>query len=331
MLSGYCYDVAHSHSRRRFLQVGGTVVGASGLAGCLGNIRGQGGDDEETLEIAVGSWNVMETIIVGYMFYDVINENTQHTVVDQMNYGNNEETWEGFKNRAFHTYLDYTGTMWLTKEPVGEEALDDPQEQYEAVKEQMERAHDLRLLEMADFGNSFALAAPPATLSAADIETLSDLAAYVNAGNYDLQVAMQEDFYTRNDGWFELTDHYGFDEQALQEWESQGGVVQTDIGIEASLVDRGDVDIGLVYMTDAQPEFYNLELIEDDESFWPPYNLVPVVAEEKATETVVAELNKVLRALADATTMQNLNGRVTIDDEPPHEVATSFLQTADVI
>lgn len=323
------------HSRRRILQTGTTVlIAGAGLGGCLDSATNETTPttNDAVMEIGVGSWNFTEQEILGYLLYELLSENTSHTVIDSIRYGNNDETWEGFKQRDFHTYVDYTGTLWFAKEPVGEQTFADPQAQYEAVKEQMETAHDLRLLAMTSFENSFSFTAKPATLDTTGIENLSDVAAYVNAGNYDLQIAMQRDFYGRADGWSALTDHYGFDSAALQEWETEhDGVVQTDIGLEASMVVHDQVDIGLVYTTRAVLIEHDLELIADDRDFWPPYNLVPVIATAKATEPVVREINKIPATLTDAATMQRLNARVDIDGESPQAVARSFLQENEVI
>jgi glycine betaine/choline ABC-type transport system substrate-binding protein len=333
--------MARRQSRRSVLRACGTgIVIATGTAGCVGNgDEGSDSDGDDTgetensdiSEIIVGSKNFTENIILGYMIFEIIENNTDVLPIDEMNYGNNAETFEGFRNREIHTYWDYTGTMWMADPPTHDEAISDPQEQYEAVKEQMESEYDLRVLDRTDFENTWVFFALPDELEGTGVDTLSDLAAYVNDGNYEIQLAVEDDFFERPDGWPELTDHYGFGEEALEEWESQGGVVVTDVGLAYDEVQYRDADVGLGYSTDAQLAQSEYERIEDDNDFWPPYNLVPVIAEEKTSETIVAEINKIPPAIGDAGMMQSLNARVNIDGESERQVARSFLESEGVI
>lgn len=318
--------------RREVLRTGGSaLVCVGGFAGCLSD-ESDGGDGTESLEITVGSKNFTENIILGQMTFQVLAENTEHAVVDETNYGDNAETWDGFTAGAFDTYWDYLGTLWLVHPPRADEpVLESAQAQYDAVVEQMEGAHDLRLLDMTPFGNSFAFMADSETIGDTDVRSISDLATYVNDGNYDVTVVVEDDFYQRSDGWPALTDHYGFEEAHLANWAEQGGIMIVSPGLTYDEVRAGNADIGLAYTTNAQLDAYDLQLLDDDRSFWPFYNLVPVIREENAPDGVRREVNRVVAALDSADTMQSLNARVVVDNESPKEVARSFLSARDVI
>jgi len=346
-------------SRRKALKRGGTALVTAGfVAGCSGEGGGGGGGGTETSgggggdgglsQITVGSWTYTEQVILGYLSYEILDANTDITVVDEVDYGNNAEVFEGFtrtnayadrddlpdpETRAFQTYWDYTGTMWAANPPThSDPILASSQAQYDAVKEEMESEYDLTILEMTSFENSFGWAGDPEFIDETGIETVSALAEYVNSGNYDVTIAIQSDFYNRTDGWQAMLDHYEFEDSAVQTWENDhDGVVRTEIGVEASEVDQGNANIGLVYTTDATINEYDLRIIEDDQAFWPFYNLTPVVADEAATDPVITELNKLPSALGDATTMRRLNGRVSIDEEDPQAVARSFLSDEGLI
>lgn len=324
--------MASDKSRREVLRAGGvSLLVSGGIAGCVGDDDGDAGTDSGVSEIVVGSKNFTENIILGYMTFEVIDNNTDVLPIDEMNYGNNAETLDGFVERDLHTYWDYTGTMWVADQPTHDERFDEPQEQYEAVKAEMESEYEMQILDPTSFENTWAFFALPGDLDGTGVETLSDLAAYVNDGNYDITVAVEDDFFERTDGWPELTDYYGFDDQHLQAWESAGGVVVVDVGLSYDEVKYREADVGLGYTTDAQLAQSEFDIIEDDRNFWPYYNLVPVVAEEKATDGIVTELNKIPPAIGDAGTMQDLNARVNVDGESERQVARSFLESADVI
>jgi glycine betaine/choline ABC-type transport system substrate-binding protein len=302
----------------------------SGLAGCLSDESGGGNGTD--LEITVGSKNFTENIILGQMTIQVLTENTDHAVIDETNYGDNGETWEGFTAGAFDTYWDYLGTLWLVHPPQADEAvLESAQAQYDAAVEQMEGAHDLHILEMTPFENSYAFMADPETIAETDIQTVNDLAAYVNRGNYDITIVIEDDFHQRSDGWPALTDHYGFDEMHLANWADASGIMIVSPGLTYDEVRRGNADVGLAYTTKAQIDTYDFQLLDDDGNFWPFYNLVPVVDEAKAPDDVQRELNRVIDALDSAETMQTLNARVVVDEENPKEVARSFLSSRGVI
>ncbi|WP_049921033.1 glycine betaine ABC transporter substrate-binding protein [Halopiger djelfimassiliensis] len=325
-------EVNERVSRRTLLATGGTVAGVGVLAGCLGDDESEdGGGGGSDSEIVVGSKNFTESIVLSYMAYEVLDSNTDVSVVDETNYGNNAETWEGFTNREIDFYWDYTGTLWLTNPPQNDDPVVGQEAQYEAVKEEMESEHDLEVLEMAPFEDTWSLMASPETLEETGVETISDIAAAVNDGDYDLSIAVEDDFYERNDGWPGLIDHYEFEDDAVEEWEASDGVVVVNVGLTYDEVHIGTADIGLAYSTNAQLDTYGLALIEDDQNFWPAYNPVPVIASEKSSSAVQSELNEIGPAIGGPETMQELNARVDVDGEDPQDVAHSFLSENGVI
>jgi osmoprotectant transport system substrate-binding protein len=309
------------------------------LAGCSqlsndgnGTKSGGGSSDEQALEISVGSWTYAEQKILGYMYYEMLKQNTDHSVIDQVNYGNHAEVWKGFQDRKLEVYPDYTGTMWASGTPLEREPVTESmQAQYDALKQELESQFDLQVLEMTSFQNSFGLAAKESWIEQTGVTTISDLAEYINGGNYDLIIAMQKDFYGRSDGWPGLTSHYGIDDGDVEALENNDGVLQTNIGAEAGAVDKGNADVALVYTTDATIERYDLQVITDDQSFWPYYNIIPIVADGVAEESIITQLNKVPAALGEAATMRTLNGKVSIDNEDPQTVAQDFLGNEGLI
>lgn len=333
-------------TRRQVVKRAGAVGIASSLAGCQ-ETNTQTTETDQSLEIGVGSWSFAEQYILGQMFYAMLSEQTEHQLFREIGYGSNAAVFEGFTarrayedrtdlsdpdERAFHVYADYTGTMWQANPPTNEQPKQTPESQYTAVKAQMETEYDLSVLDMTPFQNSFAFAMKPEDAETYGIETLSDLAASVNSGNYELTVAMQQDFYDRTDGWTRLKEHYGFNDEQANTWENQqDGIELTEIGAEAGYLNQGQVDIGLVYTTDPQIDEYGLTIIEDDQQFWPYYNIVPVVANEVAVPDVKTQLNSVIGALTSVSTMRRLNGRVINDGADPAKVARSYLESEGLL
>lgn len=325
--------MTNSRTRRDILRRSGVGLAVSaGFAGCLGTASEQSrpASASET-PLIVGSKNFTENVILGYMSYEVLQENTDIPVEARTNYGNNAKTYAGFRNRDFHTYWTYVGTMWLVDEPRNEEPIRGPDEQYQALKTQMEDRYDIRILDRTSFENTYVFFTSPAFARQTGIETISDLAAAVNSGTYDITVAVEDDFSRRNDGWPALTDHYGFEDERVDEWRERGGLIVVDPGLGYDELRFGTADIALGYSTNALLEEMDVVILDDDQNFWPHYHLIPVLAAERASDTVVTELNKLPDVLDSAETMQWLNARVDLQGETPQQVAQSFLTAENVI
>jgi osmoprotectant transport system substrate-binding protein len=289
------------------------------------------GSEGESIQISVGSKNFTEQVLLGTLAIEILRENTAATVLDNTDFGNTETCREGIVNGDIHVFWEYIGTAWFWWQPQMEESLGTAQDAYTRVTEHVESNYELTTLDMTPFENSFELFALPETIEETGIETISDLAAYVNDGGYDIRIALEDEFYQRGDGWPGLVDHYGFERQALERWDDNGGIVIIDPGLGYDMVDQVDAEIGLGYTTNAQVSAYNLQRIEDDRNFWPPYNVFPTVTETKATSPVVTELNNLPSAFENAREMQQLNERVDIDGEDPDTVARDFLGQKNLI
>jgi glycine betaine/choline ABC-type transport system substrate-binding protein len=320
-------------SRRAYLSTL-TASAVLGLAGCLGgedDSRESTTDDQPELEVVVGSKNYTEQIVLGALGYVVLVENTDHSLINETGYGSNEELWPAVERGDIDVYFEYMGSMWTVHPPQNEEPIFDEQEQYDRLKEQVEREHELHILDRTSWENTWVLYGNKEAMTERGIGTITGLAAYVNDGNYDVTVVLEAKFYDRPDGWPQLTAHYGFEDDALQQWEANDGIVLVDTGLtyDKFMADTGDVGLG--YSTNAQMATLDVTILEDDKNFWPFYNVVPVVHDDVATDQVFTEINKIPDAIEDAETMQELNAQVDINGDDPLDVARSFLAEQDVI
>jgi glycine betaine/choline ABC-type transport system substrate-binding protein len=94
---------------------------------------------------------------------------------------------------------------------------------------------------------------------------MSGLAEFINNGGYTTTLALEDNFFDRNDGWLALLDHYGFDSEAVQNWE--GNIEVLDVGLAYEKLRFEEADVGLGYTTNPKIREYNLEVIEDDRNF----------------------------------------------------------------
>jgi osmoprotectant transport system substrate-binding protein len=189
----------------------------------------------------------------------------------------------------------------------------------------------VRVFRPTAFDNSFVLLTDPEWQQTTGVDTLSDLAAHVNAGKTDFTVAVGEDFFTRTDGWNGLTDHYGFKSDQLAALETNLAVVST--GLTYELFRRGEATLLMGFRTDPQIPMLGLEPLEDDRDFFPPYNAVPL-AFEPTVEGVAgmeSSLDRLGPAVGGLERIRALNRRIVVEDASPRTVAREFLESRGLV
>lgn len=317
----YLYWPNMQSSRRQLLKACsvGSIPGVLTTAGCLG---GGGGS------VAVASMQWAEARLMGYLGYEVLDAQTDHTIEDETALGGARQCFEAVKNREVDLYHLYTGGAWATIPPQHDEIIADSEELYERTREEMREEHGLEYLEPAEFNNTYAIGASPAWAEETGIETLSGLAEYVNGGNTDLTVVLGPEFQERSDGWPGLIDHYGF-EEAIQDASIRS--VGADLVYE--ILGENEADIGMVFSTNPKIQQFDLTVLEDDEDFFLPYNPAPLVNGETLEEFPEIEepLNSVSSSLDSEDKVIELNVRISVDGEDAQDVAREYLTDAGLI
>lgn len=309
-------------SRRSFLKktaVAG-AVGLSGTAGCTSML----GDDGD---LAVGSKNFEEHVILAYMAIESIEENTDLSVQDETRLGGTNQNWEALDNREIDVYWEYTGTAWEIIPPQHEDMIFDEEELYDAVKQDFEDEHGHSFLARSTLNNTYVLVVRPEWAEENGIETLSDFSDHVHGNAEDTTVVLDAEFRERSDGWPGVADHYGFDDVR-----DDIDIRDIETGVQYQVLDEGEADASVGFNTDPQIEDFGLQVLEDDEDFFPVYNPAPLVNGDAADEFSEIEepLNEIGPAL-DTETMRSLNKRAVIDEENPRDLAREFLEDQGLI
>ena len=315
-----------SDTRRSLLKKGGAAavtIGTTSLAGC--SMLGGGGGT-----IKVGSKRFTEQKILGYLAYHTLKENTDLNVVDETGLGGSTQNFQALKNGEIDLYWEYTGTAWYTFPPQHDEPVGDSKELYEKVKSEFESEHGLTYLNRSPLNNTFVLMANPDWAEQTDVSTMSELAAYINDGNTDMDIVLTTEYIDRPDGWQGTAEHYGFADKLS---ELSDSVRETGIGLSYQIVGKGEADVGLGYNTNPQISKWDLEVLKDDKQFFPIYNPAPLINSktyENHGEAIAPPLNKVGPKL-DTDTMRGLNKAVAIDGKKAENVATNFLSSEGII
>jgi osmoprotectant transport system substrate-binding protein len=101
--------------------------------------------------------------------------------------------------------------------------------------------------------------------------------------------------------------------------------LDSDGPLTYAAVTSGDIDVALVFSTDALVADKGLVVLQDDKHLENADNIIPVLRTAKATPGVTDLLNKV-SALITTDGLTQLNKKVTVDKADPSAVATQFLK-----
>ncbi|NDJ78606.1 MAG: hypothetical protein GYB65_20340 [Chloroflexi bacterium] len=211
-------------------------------------------------------------------------------------------------------YAEYTGTGFLTHLEMEYDPSMTPGDIYMAVDTAYMAEWGLDWLEPSGFNNTYCLAMTQARADELGIVTVSDL----QANSSGLVFGSTAEFIDRPDGLPGLTDAYG--EFGFSD------VLSFDPGLKYSGLAEGDLDVTTCFGTDGQISALDLVVLVDDQSFWPPYNVAPVIdASIVENDPRVAVILNMLMQQLDGDTMSALNWEVDGNDQEPADVAFQFL------
>jgi osmoprotectant transport system substrate-binding protein len=279
------------------------------------------GCKKDAKSVAVGAKNFTEQYILGNMISQLLQESGFKTK-EQFGTGSSI-TRDGLTTGQISMYPEYTGTAW-TVYLEHEEKVSDPQALYERVKQEDLENNGIVWLDRWDMNNTYALAIKQERIS--EIGTsISDLAEYMNNNPGKLTIATDQEFYERPDGFPALAQEYGMKYEEEQ-------IKMMDIGLSYEALDRDQVDVAMVFATDGLLKKFNLKVLEDNEQFFPVYNVAVTIRKEVLDEfPEIEEILKPLAEIIDDETMQDLNYKVDAEGLPEKKVAVDFLKAEGLI
>ncbi|MEO0477988.1 MAG: glycine betaine ABC transporter substrate-binding protein [Planctomycetota bacterium] len=268
--------------------------------------------------IVVGSKNFTESAILGEILAQWIESETDLAVRRKLNLGGTLICWEALQKGEIDLYVDYTGTAWSAM--LGrEEPIVHPGQVYLDVVRSLREQHDVRWLEPLGLNNTYALAMVESRAEELGIRTISDLAEQAS----QLEGGFSIEFTERPDGLPGLLDVYGLDL-------SEARPIEHALAYEALL--DGSIDVMDVYSTDGKLRRFDLRVLEDDRSFFPPYEASALVNGQTARDH--PQLQGVLSELAfriPDETARSLNFLVESEGDLVRDVARAFLEIEGLV
>jgi len=285
----------------------------------LGSLSASGA---ETKKIVVGAKDFTEQYVLGNLMAVLLQENGFQ--VDEKFGTAAAVTRAGLISRQIDLMPDYTGTAQAVyfKYP---EKINDPVKLYEMVKKDDLEQNNMVWLGRTSFNNTYALAIKKDMIDEMGT-SISSLTEYVNKDPQKVLIAVNHSFYEREkDGIFAMAEYYGMN--VLRK-----NVKAMDTGLTYDAIDRDQVNVAMVFGTDAKLRKFDLLVLEDDKNFFPIYNVSIVVNKDVLDK--YPEIEKILlpiTQLIDTDTMINLNYEVDGKGKPARMVAEEFLKEKGLI
>jgi len=276
------------------------------------------GGSASSAPIKVGSKDFTEEFIVGEM-YALMLENEGFKVERKLNLGGTPIAQAAITKGDIDLYPEYTSTGLLTvlkKDPIA-----DPAQILSTVKSEYEQQFKLTWLTPSPFNDTNGLATTKEIADKYGIKTYSDLATKAP----ELRLGGPAEFAERPDGIKGLQKTYGGFQ--FKEFKQLGtGPLRYD-GLK-----NGDIDVVVVFTTDARIASDKLVVLQDDKTFYPIYNIAPVVRQDtlQSNPKIADALNKLAPLLTDDV-IAGLNAQVDIDKKEFAAVAKAFLDSAGLL
>lgn len=260
-------------------------------------------------EVVIGSKSFTESVILGEIATLAARADgipARH----QPQLGGTRILWNALKAGEIDVYPEYTGTV--SQEILGvKAAVDGP------TLEALVAAHGISMTAPLGFNNTYALGMRREAAARRQIRSISDLAEHRG-----LVFGFSNEFMDRADGWPGLRRRYRLD---------NASATGMDHDLAYRALAAGNVDVIDLYTTDAEIEYYDIAVLEDDRRYFPEYRAVFLI--RTATAEHHPQLEHALGQLAgriDNAAMAGLNGSVKIKKRPESEVAAEYLATIGV-
>ncbi|MFE6148057.1 glycine betaine ABC transporter substrate-binding protein [Streptomyces sp. NPDC057889] len=313
--------------RRTYRAAAAACLTASLLAGCgltsgspmVDDVKpgsvGQG-EPLKGANITVTSKEFTEQLILGAMM-GLAFKAAGAEVLDRTGIQGSIGAREAIKNGDADGMYEYTGTAWITY--LGHShPIPNPQAQWQAVHD-ADLKNGITWLPPSALNNTYALAMNEANFKKYGTKTLSDVAALAKKNPKAVTLCVESEFANRADGLPGMEKAYGMNIPTAN-------ITQMDTGIIYTQAAKGTCTFGEVFTTDGRIRAMKLRVMADDKHFFPNYNAAPAMntkslekypAMAKVIEPITKKLNN--------TVAQELNAKVDVDGQDPHDVAKEWL------
>lgn len=259
---------------------------------------------DPTSEIRIGSKKFTESVILGEAITQHLQVNGfKASHMDQL--GGTRLLWKALVQDELDIYPDYTGTILY-------EILQDEEISSNADIQVALAQHGVSITDPLGFNNTYALGVTPQTAEQFSLKAISDLRQHP-----ELRFGFTNEFMDREDGWPSLRDHYQLPQTVVR---------GLDHDLAYKGLQAGSIDLIDLYSTDAEIAYYQLSILQDDESYFPDYRAVILYRTDllDRVPSIQTYLNQLAGVISE-TEMIDMNSQVKLEGRSEAEVAQSFL------
>ena len=307
------------------------LVGVLLLAACAGESNDEGTTsttrfaasppcargEPPTEPLTVGSTAFSEQIIISTLYGRCL-EAAGYRVDVRINLGPREVVEPLLERGEIHLYPEYLNSAILFVSGQTESATDDPIESAAILRRLLE-PRGIAVLQPAPATDQNGFAVTRETARRLRLRTLSDLQPVAPQLVFGAGTECDE----RPLCLVGLREVYGIDFKEVKELDAGGPLTK-------SALERGTIDVGLVFTSDGALSARGFVVLEDDKRLQKAENVTPVVRADRRTP----DLERLLDAVSAKLTthdLSELNRAVDIDKEHPRDAATRWLREQGLI
>ena len=273
--------------------------------------------ETQARSIRIGSKNFTEQIILGEIMAQLVQARTDLAVDRRFNLGGTMICHGALVNGEIDVYAEYTGTALTAI--LKEKVISEPEDVFQAVLNSYRRRFGIQWLRPFGFNNTYAITVRADDAKVKGWKRISDL----DREAPNLRAGFTAEFAERPDGYPGLRKAYDL---------QFGKTSDLDPSLTYQAVSKGEVDVICAFATDGRIVSYNLQPLEDDRNFFPPYYAAPVIRVETVQKhPELGSVLSLLGGLIDDATMQRLNFEVDGKAQSPADVAKGFLRSKGLI
>ncbi|MDZ7720712.1 MAG: glycine betaine ABC transporter substrate-binding protein [Balneolaceae bacterium] len=251
--------------------------------------------------VTIGTKTFTESVILGEILKQSI-ESDGHQTALYKQLGGTRILWNALVDAEIDLYPDYTGT--IIEEILSGREIENRDQLIDVLDQ-----FGIEMTEPLGFNNTYALGMNRERAEELGIETISDL-----RDHPELIFGFSNEFMDREDGWIGVQQVYQLTPQRVR-------------GLDHDLayrgLDAGNIDVIDLYSTDAEIDYYDLKVLEDDLNFFPDYEAVFLYRSD-LNEEVVQAITR-FEGEISREEMIGMNAAVKLDQKDDALVASEFL------
>ncbi|MCL1694444.1 ABC transporter permease/substrate-binding protein [Lysinibacillus sp. BPa_S21] len=273
---------------------------------------------KEKEEIVIAGKLGAEPEILINMYKLLIENETDLKVQLKPGLGKTSFVFNALKSGSIDIYPEFTGTA--ISEFLKEEAINNNQEDvYNQAKEGMKKKFGMVMLSPMKYNNTYTLAVSKQMAETYHLKTISDIKPIQET----IKAGFTLEFNDREDGYLGIQKRYGI---------ILSNITTMEPKLRYQAIESGNIDVLDAYSTDSEIRQYHLQVLEDDQQLFPPYQGAPLLRKETLEKypEVKTALNKLANQITDDE-MREMNYQVNVKGQNIEDVAREYLIKAELL